>query len=87
MKTSIPKLHSIKWKNGQLAENVYTLNFGQDVPVINVLQGAAEEMLKTICIIGYDINNKEYIASSYKNPKDAAYLFGRGHLFMLREGD
>lgn len=87
MKTSIPKLHSIKWKNGQLAEDVHTINFGQDTPVINVLQGAAEEMLKAVCVIGYDSNNQEYIACSYSNPKEAAYLFGRGQLFMIRQAD
>lgn len=87
MKTSIPKLSSVKWKNGQLAENVVTLRHDKDIPVINVLQGAFEELLSSICIIGYDKNGKEYVATSYSSPQDAAYLFARGQLFMLRQSD
>ena len=90
MKTSIPKLHSIKFKEGAFAENVvYSAEFplAEYIPTINVLQGAILQNLRTVVLIGYDQSGHEYVAGSMKNPKEAAYLFGRGQLNMLRRGD
>lgn len=91
-KTSIPKLHSIKFKSGAFADEViYPDKFWKgprsDVPVINVLEGAAIANLRAVAIIGYEQDGTEYIASSMANPKEAAYLYARGHLDMLRRGD
>lgn len=89
-KVSIPKLHSIKFKTGPLADNVeYPVEFPRPeiLPAINVLQGAIENNLVGVVLIGYQKDGKEYIAGSYSCFKKSAYLFGRGQLDMLRRGD
>lgn len=88
MRTSVPKLHSIKFKTGPMVDNVTHVGPpNRDVPVINVLHGAAESMLREIVLIGYDVDGREYIAGSTSNAQRAAYMFARGHLNMLREAD
>lgn len=61
LKTSIPKLHSIKWKNGALAENVECLsNYNSEgVPVDNVLKGAYEAGCYEVVVFGYDRDGYE----------------------------
>lgn len=92
-KKSYPKLHSIKFKRGIYADNViYPEAMHQqtpeiDIPAINVLEGAVIEKLRSVVIAGYTEQGKEYIASTYRNPKESAYLFSRGTLRMLRYGD
>lgn len=89
-RVSIPKLHSIKWKTGPFAENIIHVNMTEerkDVPVINVLMGAAEENLYDIVIFGYNKHNEEFIATSTSNIQRAAYMFARGQLVMLRDAD
>lgn len=88
-KVSIPKLHSIKWKTGPLAENVTHIgpDGKKDVPAMSVLQGAAEAMLYDLVLIGYDQDGQEYIAGTMANQQRAAYMFARGHLHMLRDAD
>lgn len=89
MKTSIPKLHSIKWKNGALADNVEPLPNIQphDIPVDNVLKGAWEANLKDVVLLGITEEGCEYIASATCKTERAAYMFSRGQLFMLRQAD
>lgn len=89
-KTSIPKLHSIKFKDGALAENVVhpaELFIGVDAHPMNVLNGAAEEMLTDVVLVGYDQFGREYVAGTPSDPARAAYMFSRGHLTMLRLSD
>lgn len=90
LKTTTPKLHSIKFKSGPYAENVvYPEQFptAERIPVSNVLHGAILAGLRDVVIMGYQQDGKEYIASSISNPKEASYMFGRGQLQCLREGD
>lgn len=89
MKTSIPKLHSIKWKDGALAENVIILDtYGpEDIPVDDVLKGAYNAGCYALVLFGYDRDGKEYVAGSMRNVKEAAYMFARGQLAMLRQAD
>lgn len=88
MRTSVPKLHSIRFKTGPLAENVeHICADDTGVPVVNVLHGAAEAMLTDVVLIGYDADGQEYIAGSVGDPQRTAYMFARAHLNMLRHGD
>lgn len=90
MKVSIPKLHSIKFKNGAHAGNVvYPREFriAESIPTINVLEGAILANLRDVVLIGYREDGSEYIAGSFTSPKEAAYMFGRGQLNMMRVGD
>lgn len=88
MRTSYPKLHSIKFKTGPIADNVVHVGpYDRDIPVINVLQGAAQSMLTEVVVFGYDKDGYEYIASSTGDTQRVAYMFARGHLNMLRMSD
>ena len=90
MRTSIPKLHSIKFKSGAFAENVsYPSQFKtpKSIPAINVLEGAIIEGLQDVVLIGYRQDGSEYIAGSFTDAKKAGYMFARGHLEMLRQSD
>lgn len=87
-KTSIPKLHSIKWKDGVHAENV---EFHPDRDRCGISADeiliAAIGKLHEVVIIGYEQDGYEYIAGNSATLKDAAYLFSRGQLTMLRYAD
>lgn len=90
VKTSIPKLNSIKFKTGAFVENVvYPHGFkkAENIPPINVLEGAVLENLRDVVLIGYTQDDQEYIAGTMRSPKDAAYMFGRAQLNMLRKAD
>jgi hypothetical protein len=90
MRASYPKLHSIKLKSGAFADNVvYPFDFERPdrIPSINVLEGAIIENLRDVVLIGYTQDGQEYIAGSMKSPKEAAYMFARAHLNMLRQSD
>ena len=89
-KTSIPKLHSIKWKSGAFAENVVCLdNYQQEdgTTVENVLRGAYEAGLRDIVVMGYKEDGSEYVAGSTKNVHKTHYMFSRGALIMMRQAD
>lgn len=89
MKTSIPKLHSIKWKNGVLAENVERLTgwSKSGIHPTDIIQEAFSADLESIVVIGKRKNGKEYVDWSYAKDEDVAYLLARMHLRMLRNGD
>lgn len=88
MKTSIPKLHSIRWKgDGHLNENVAVLDVERKILPYDVLVGAYLEDLREIVLIGYDQNGREFIAGSSPDVQRAQYLFQRGSLAMLRMAD
>lgn len=89
MKTSIPKLHSVRWKNGALAPNVSVLKTYNSVPIpaINCLRGAYEEDLKEIIILGYNDSGEEKIFTNQTTVEKAAYMFSRGQIAMIRETD
>lgn len=88
-KVSIPKLHSIKWKDGVHADNVdcHPDRGAVDIPARDVLVGAINADLTNVVIAGYDQNGREYIAGSFANIGEGAYMFGRGQLTLLRYGD
>lgn len=88
MKTSIPKLHKIKFKDGIFADNVVTSHNWHvgNIRPLDVLKGAANANMNEVVLIGYDGDNQEYIASSVGIDR-TAYLFGRGLLQMLRYED
>jgi len=89
-RTSIPKLHSIKFKSGAFADNVlYSPDFARPeyLPVNNILEGAMLAGLKHVVLVGIRHDGSEYIAGTFKCHAQAAYLFGRGELDMLRRGD
>ena len=88
-KQSYPKLHSIKWKDGAHAENVICSKYrGNDhIPVRDVLIGAYEENLREVVVAGYNQDGEEIFFGSNPNCKEAAYLFSRGQLAMLRYAD
>lgn len=89
-KTSVPKLHSIKFKSGAFAGDdvVYPREFrGENLPAINILEGAAMANLTDVVLIGYEPNGEEYIAGTMRCNKKAAYMFARGQFDMLRRGD
>jgi len=86
-KVSIPKLHRIKFKSGAHAENVVfpdEFDAATDIPVINVLEGAALAGLERVALIGYDENGVEYLASSVRRPEEAAYMLERGKYMIMR---
>ena len=86
MKKSYPKLHSLKWKNGRLAPNVHVVHPQYPLNCDDILKGAWEEGLKEVVVFGYNQDGKEYVASNV-GYQDTAYMFSRGHQFMLRQED
>lgn len=69
-RTSIPKLHSIRFKDGMLADNVIHPDFSDNTDLypmpqpLTVLQGAAMAMLQEVAVIGYTVDGEVYIASN-----------------------
>ena len=89
-KTSIPKLSSIKWKNGMLAQNVEMFpvdHKGRDTTVDAVLKGAFQAGCYEVCLVGYDREGEEYIACTSKNAQRNAYMFERGKMLMMKVAD
>ena len=88
-KISIPKLSSIKWKNGALADNVlpFTTYGINTIPVSDVLRGCYEENMKSIAVFGYKQDGEEVIFSNCGRYEETAYMFARGHLAMIRIED
>jgi len=88
-KKSYPKLHSIKWKNGALAENVICVpdRARENIPASDVLKGAYERDLRDVVVFGYEQDGTEYAAGTTANIKEGAYMFARGQLMLLRLSD
>ena len=88
MKTSIPKLHSIKWKDGIWAENIERLDNWEDngIKVSDVFKHAFASDLKEIVIIGRRENGNGYVDWSGSSVADAAYLLARAHLILTKNG-
>lgn len=89
-KTSVPKLHSIKWKDGITAHNTVMLRARtqhDDFSVEDVLREAWMEDLQDIVLVGITKTGREYIAASCGSTYQNAYLFARGHLACLRDAD
>lgn len=77
-------------KSGAFSENVVFPDkfcHPDHIPTINVLEGAIVANLQDVVLIGYTQDGEEYIAASMKSPKEAAYMFARAHLNMLRQSD
>lgn len=90
-KTSVPRLRIKAFKHGVFAPNVVHPfehdGDGKDTPVLQVLQGAMLANLTDIVIMGFEEDGSEYCASSSHKADLCAYMFGRGQLIMLRQGD
>jgi hypothetical protein len=87
-KTSIPKLHSIKWKNGGMAGNVEVMSGVAYEPLPDdVLKGAYEADLIDVVVVGYTRDGNEYIAGTPVDISRAHFMFSRGALAMLRVAD
>lgn len=73
MKTSYPKLHSIKMKN---KENVIDLDImtSQDIDPNRVLMGAINRNLEGCILIGYTNDGDTYFASSYADGGTVLWL-------------
>lgn len=71
MKTSIPKLHGIKWKNGAAAPNVVPIAVNQDtvLPIDRVLGAAYTASLSEVVVVGRDSDGELYVASTHGAPK------------------
>lgn len=71
IKTSIPKLHSIKWKNGAAAQNVVPIAVTQDtvLPKDRVFGAAYTANLSEVVIVGRDDDGELYVASTHGVPK------------------
>ena len=89
MKTSIPKLSKIRWKDGIFADNVEVLGdtASVDVDPLHVLKGAFHHDLTEVAIIGYNPDGVEVIMTSSTCQQRAHYLFSRAALQMLRVSD
>ena len=89
VKSSYPKLHSIKPKKGLHAPNMDflpTASFSK-LSADDVLYGAHMEGLDEVIVIGKDFFGNEYIAFSDPNLHKAHYLLQRASLVLLRDGD
>jgi hypothetical protein len=88
IKTSYPKLHSIKFKSGMFADNVaiMPLEYFKDYEVqpINVLEGAIMENLDHVVVAGYDKSGKEYFAGTYRDNNEKAALYMKAFLYMVK---
>ena len=82
MKTSIPKLHSLRMKNH---ENVEWLNIvtTQDLDPQTILIRALNERMKEVVIIGYDRDGGEYFASSVADGGKALWHLERAKKVIL----
>ena len=76
MKTSVPKLHSVKWKSGIDAPNVTHIHEHRHdkIPIENVLYGAINAGCYEVFVCGYDSNSDLYIASSTGNKERVIYM-------------
>lgn len=89
-RTSVPKLHSIKWKRPQGVApepNGAVVPLGgwtrMDVPVLNVLEGAARADLDGLFLIGYDKTGDIYMASSYADGGNLLWLLAQAERRLL----
>lgn len=56
-----------------------------DIPVDRVLDGAMDEQLRCVVVLGYDVDGKEYFASSIADGADVLWLLERLKLRLLTE--
>jgi len=89
VKSSYPKLHSIKMKSGVHGPS---LSFHPNAAYMrvkpdDVLYGAHLAELSEIVIVGYDYSGGEYMAMSTANTERASYMLQRGTLALLRDSD
>jgi len=76
MKTSIPKLHSIRMKNHYNVEWL-EIPTRHDIDPQTVLMGALNERMADVVIIGYGSDGREYFASSVADGAEALWHLER----------
>lgn len=86
-KTSIPKLHSIKWKNGIHCANISIFPSREkiSIPAHDVLMGACLYKLKDVVVFGFDENGDSHIFWSMADIRDAHYMFSCGAHEIMNE--
>jgi len=86
MKTSIPKLHSLKMKNH---ENVEWLNIvtTQNLDPQTVILRALNERMTEVVIVGFDRDGGEYFASSVADGAAALWHLTRAQKKLLELPD
>lgn len=82
MKTSIPKLHSIKMKNHYNVVNLDIVT-SKDLDPQRVLIGAINHNLEGVVVIGYDKQGYNYFASSYADGGTVLWLMEHYKLALL----
>lgn len=83
MKTSIPKLHSIRYKDRENVINLYEYTT-DEVPPNDVLMGAINGQLDIVVVIGYDKDGGEYFASSTGNHEATNWLLDVGKMRLMK---
>jgi len=82
MKTSIPKLHSIKIKNQDNVVNIGGVT-KLDIDPQRVLMGAINQNLDGCVVIGYYPDGHSYFASSYASGETVMWLMEHYKLQLL----
>jgi hypothetical protein len=85
MKTSIPKLHSIRFKN---RENVVALPIAtrENIDPQIVLMAAINARMTEVVIVGYGSEGDEYFAANIADGADALWLLERARKKLLEMG-
>ena len=83
MKTSIPKLHSIRLKGH---ENVVPLDIvsSHDIDPQRVLVNALNKRLTNVVVLGYRADGDEFFATSYADGANLLWLLKRGEHRLMQ---
>lgn len=89
MKSSYPKLHSVKMKRGWHDPKVEVLpTASRDfVDPEDVLYGAYQEGLYDVVVFGYNSEGREYLAMSTPDVGRAHYMLSRGAQLLLKDAE
>lgn len=85
MKTSVPKLRSIKWKSGIDSPNVTHIHEHRHdkIPIENVFAGAINAGCYEVFVCGYDRNEELYMAASTGNKERVIYMLELAKIALL----
>lgn len=86
MKSSYPKLHSLKMKNEYNVEKLDIVT-SVDLNPNDVLLAAINNGMDKVIVIGYDKNGEEYFASSYADGPNVAWLCNRMIHMLMKIAD
>lgn len=86
MKTSIPKLHSIRYKDRENVVNLYEYT-NDEVPPNDVLMGVINAQMDVVVVIGYTKEGGEYFASSTGNHETTNWLLDVAKMRLMKTYD